>query len=223
MGRLEDVVEFASNAEPRNACLLLLDTSGSMGGAPISELNAGLQLLKDDLIKDSLASKRVEVAIVTFGGSVTLVQDFVTVDKFTPPVLTASGGTPMGEAVLVGLQLIKSRKQTYKDNAIVYYRPWIFLITDGSPTDEIAAAATAVRAEEAMKGVEFFTVAVGAGGLAAMPVLGSLSVKPPVQLSGLKFSELFSWLSGSAKRVSASKPGDQVALPPPGWLAITTG
>jgi hypothetical protein len=35
--------EFADNPEPRCACLLLLDTSGSMGGAPIRELNAGLQ------------------------------------------------------------------------------------------------------------------------------------------------------------------------------------
>jgi uncharacterized protein with von Willebrand factor type A (vWA) domain len=34
--------DFAENPEPRCACLLLLDTSGSMQGAPIRELNAGL-------------------------------------------------------------------------------------------------------------------------------------------------------------------------------------
>ena len=34
-------VEFAENSEPRCPCLLLLDTSGSMRGKPIDELNAG--------------------------------------------------------------------------------------------------------------------------------------------------------------------------------------
>ncbi len=58
---------FADNPEPRCPCLLLLDTSGSMSGAPIAELNAGIQAFKDELIADEIAIKRVEVAVVTFG------------------------------------------------------------------------------------------------------------------------------------------------------------
>lgn len=222
MTMLDDAVVFANNPEPRNACLLLLDTSGSMGGAPISELNDGLRLFRDDLTQDSLASKRVEIAIVTFGGDVNVVQDFVTVDQFSPPQLTAGGSTPMGEALVTGLQMIRSRKQTYKDNGITYFRPWVFLITDGEPTDDLGQAATALQKEEASRGVEFFAVAVGQGGIAAMPALSALSSKPPVALKGLQFKDLFKWLSASSKRVSASKPGDQVALPPPGWAAITS-
>ena len=49
--------EFTENPEPRCACLLLLDTSGSMGGAPIRELNAGLQAFKEELSQDALAMK----------------------------------------------------------------------------------------------------------------------------------------------------------------------
>jgi hypothetical protein len=41
--------EFTENPEPRCACLLLLDTSGSMGGAPIRELNAGLLAFKEEI------------------------------------------------------------------------------------------------------------------------------------------------------------------------------
>lgn len=45
-----DRVEFDdSNPEPRCPCVLLLDTSGSMNGSPISELNKGLQVFKDEL------------------------------------------------------------------------------------------------------------------------------------------------------------------------------
>ena len=59
--------EFADNPEPRCPCLLLLDVSGSMGGQPITELNAGLTTFQNELVSDQLAMKRVEVGIITFG------------------------------------------------------------------------------------------------------------------------------------------------------------
>jgi len=42
LSQLEQV-EFQDNPEPRCPVVLLLDTSGSMAGKPIDELNAGLQ------------------------------------------------------------------------------------------------------------------------------------------------------------------------------------
>lgn len=75
-------IGFAENAEPRCPCVLLLDVSGSMQGQAISQLNAGLQLYKDELASDSLAAKRVEVAIISFGGQVQTVCDFVTAEQF---------------------------------------------------------------------------------------------------------------------------------------------
>src|SRR4030081_1558405 len=98
MSGLEEAVEFAENPEPRCPCILLLDTSGSMKGAPLDALNAGLQTYRNDLGKDPLAARRVEVAVVTFNSEVTVVQDFVTADQFDPPVLNAQGMTHMGSA-----------------------------------------------------------------------------------------------------------------------------
>ena len=67
--RLDEAVEFAENPEARCPCVLLLDTSGSMQGTPIDALNEGLYALKEDLMKNSLASRRVEVAVVTFNSA----------------------------------------------------------------------------------------------------------------------------------------------------------
>ena len=63
-------VEFAENPEPRCPCLLLLDTSGSMEGAPIEALHQGLRAFKNELADDASASRRVEVAVVTFDDTV---------------------------------------------------------------------------------------------------------------------------------------------------------
>ena len=67
---LLDQAEFADNPEPRCPVVLLLDTSGSMQGAPVQELNGGLRAFSDALKSDRLASLRVEVAVVAFGGKV---------------------------------------------------------------------------------------------------------------------------------------------------------
>ncbi|WP_029044423.1 VWA domain-containing protein [Cupriavidus sp. WS] len=208
---------FADNPEPRCPCLLLLDTSASMAGAAIRELNNGVIAFKDELAADTLAMKRVEVAVVTFGPA-QVRNTFQTAPNFIPPHLEATGDTPMGTAIKQGLELLRQRKEEYRSNGISFYRPWVFLITDGAPTDEWQSAAALVREGENSKSFAFFAVAIDG---ANMEVLRQLSVRDPVKLSGLKFRELFQWLSNSMKSVSQSTPGTAVALPAPsGWAVV---
>jgi uncharacterized protein YegL len=211
--------EFAINAEPRCPCLLLLDTSGSMSGDPIAQLNNGLQQFKQELLNDSLATKRVEVAVVTFG-PVQTIADFTTVETFDPPTMSASGDTPMGAAISHGLDLLESRKATYRANGIKLFRPWIFLITDGAPTDGWSHVSELIRNGEQNKSFSFFALAVEGADLAT---LSKISSRDPIKLKGVSFREFFMWLSASLRTVSQSNPGDTVALPdfrPYGWADV---
>jgi uncharacterized protein YegL len=215
---LEQVEFDTSNPEPRCACVLLVDVSGSMSGEPIQQLNEGLVAFQQALNADSLASLRVELAIVSFGSNVTVARDFVTANQFQPPKLSASGSTPMGQAINLGLDMVTQRKSTYQQNGVAYYRPWIFLITDGAPTDEWQSAAQRVKQLEASKGVAFF--AVGVQG-ANMNTLGQIATRTPLQLKGLNFRSMFVWLSQSLTSVSHSQVGQQTPLPAPqGWAEV---
>lgn len=207
--------EFVDNPENRCPVVLLLDTSASMAGDPIAALNRGVEIFKQELKQDTRAALSIEVAIVSFG-PVKLVQDFTTIDQFEPPALVADGFTPIGEAVDFGIDLLESRKQLFKASGIQYYRPWLFLITDGAPTDAWKATAERIHQGERAQKFSFFTVAVDGADLRTLAQLAPAE-RPPLKLDGMDFQSLFLWLSTSMKRVSAGRIGEAIALPPVGW------
>jgi uncharacterized protein YegL len=174
-----------------------------MSGAPIAALNDAVRTFQEELSSDDLAAKRVEIAVVTFG-PVNTVNDFESATTWQAPVLAPQGDTPMGAAIERAVSLVGDRKAEYRANGIKYYRPWIFLITDGAPTDS--------------KSFAFF--AVGVQG-ADTRTLNEIAPRGALALEGLRFRELFMWLSSSLQSVSQSVPGTEVPLAPPsGWASV---
>lgn len=221
----------ADNPDPRIACALLLDISSSMAGEPIDMLNRGFELFCDEIKKNDLARKRAEITVITFGGAARVEIPFTEGRDLQPRRMTASGVTPMGAALNLALDQLARQKQAYKQAGLEYFRPWLFVLTDGAPTDGQAFkdAAAKVRNAEAAKGVSVFGIGVGPS--ADLERLRDLSAtRVPVMLDGLSFGEFFSWLSASLSAASASnafgssdsalaqaESTEQIALPPAGW------
>jgi uncharacterized protein YegL len=217
MANLQDRIEFATNPEQRCPVVLLLDNSYSMSGEPINELNKGIASFRDSILMDEVAALRVEVAIITFGNQEKLVHDFSTAPHFKPNDLKANGNTPMGAAINLALDVLDERKKVYKENGIPYYQPWIMLITDGEPTDDYKRAAQRVRAAASQRKLSFYCVAVKNADLKILTEIAPLET-PPLPLEGLRFKELFKWLSASVRATSRHSIGEQVEIPDfSGW------
>lgn len=214
--------DLIENPTPRCACMLVLDTSLSMNGEPIQELNEGVQQFLQAVKDDDFASNAVELGIITFGDTVREVVALQSVEQLSVPSLVANGNTPMGQAVIRALEVLEARKQSYKQAGVSYYQPWLVLMSDGGPTDAYQMAAARLKQLGNEKKVLMF--AVGIGAKADLTRLSEFCPdnRPPKRLQGLKFAEFFSWLSQSMARVSASTPGMNVTLPPSGgWESIT--
>ncbi|MDQ0153643.1 uncharacterized protein YegL [Moryella indoligenes] len=210
--RLEDLV---NNPTARVPVCLCLDTSGSMGGVPIDELNEGVRLFYEAIREDETALYSAEVSIVTFGGNAKCIVDFASLEvQPNAPTLTADGMTPMGEAVNMGLDLLEQRKDEYKDRGVDYYQPWLVLMTDGAPNGDSAELSRAINRTVDLVNQKKLTVfPIGIGSDADMDVLAQFSPKrPPLKLQGLKFREFFAWLSKSVSKTSQSTPGESVKL-----------
>ncbi|MBV9326652.1 MAG: VWA domain-containing protein [Chloroflexi bacterium] len=137
---LEKIVQFQATPGQRLPCRLLLDTSGSMSGDRIREVNDGIKLVHATLSDpdfDSVARDTVELAIMTFDSQITLIQDFALAKDIADlPTLTAQNQTFLGQALIEALDCTEQRKQFYRQVGSPHFRPLIFLLSDGMPEGE---------------------------------------------------------------------------------------
>lgn len=206
------------NTSQRLPCVLLLDGSGSMSGTPIDELNNGLRILEEELKKDDIASQRVQLLVVRFGDDkqVQVLMDWTDAMSFSAPKISANGNTPMGGAVRLALAKLEEQKERYRAKSIPYNCPWVFVITDGEPTDDWEQAAAACLSAEREGHLTFFGIGVGSANLGT---LSRFSDRAPALLSGLKFKELFVWLGSSVRTASKAKPRSSTQMPnPSSWM-----
>ena len=207
--------ELIENPTTRLPVIFCLDTSSSMSGAPISELNKGVEIFVEAIKQDEIARYSVELSIVTFDSEVNCVVDFANIEHQNVPHVYASGSTSMGEGVLKALELLQKRKNEYSSTGVDYYQPWLVLMSDGYPTDDVSLAIEEVRRLKENKKLTLFPVAIG--DYADMDTLKQFSTLKNNMVLKVKnaayFREFFEWLSQSVSVVSQSIPGERSSLP----------
>lgn len=216
------------NGDPRVACVVLADVSYSMVGAPIEALTEGYALFCQEVSQDPLTRKRAEIGVITFGSQAQVRVPMQEARELEPIGFEANGTTNLASALQLALDMIEQRKAEYKDAGLSYFRPWIMVLTDGMPDllglDE---AVDRLNRLERANGVTVFPI--GVGGYNSEFLARLSTVREPAPLAGLKFKELFLWLSNSLTHVSHSnsygRDDDEVGASekvplatPSGWM-----
>lgn len=199
------------NPAPRIPVVLVLDTSGSMKGEPIKELNSALQKFIKDVSNDEAASTSVELEIIPMTESAEPLVEFSPVWQIHEKQidLTAGHGTYIGKALQRTLEDLNTRVELYQSNGITYYMPWVFMMTDGKPGDKWEEPAN-ILCELADKR-RLFYYGVGIGNKCDFNILKKMlpATPGPLKLQGLHFRELFKWLTASLQSVSRSAVSDE--------------
>lgn len=124
---------------------LLLDTSGSMFGEPIEAVKNGVQVLVSTLRSDPYALETAYLSVITFNSSAQQITPLTELANFQMPNIEASGCTALGEALwvlsdCVKREVVKTTREVKGD-----WKPLVFIMTDGVPTDDIKPGLDAFR------------------------------------------------------------------------------
>ena len=128
----------------RKPHLLVVDTSDPMRPRPadgneyakIAAVNRALESFKTDVQTSYRLEMAVDVSVMTFGGDVTIRNEFVRVTDWEPPTLSVGGEpAPMCEAIIEGAHHLWDYVCRLKDEFIPLRKPHVWLLTDGKPTD----------------------------------------------------------------------------------------
>ena len=205
--------EVPDNPEEKCCLSLVLDTSGSMSGAPINALNTAIQSFESDIEHNELLSARLEVGIVTFDSNVEIVRQPGPIDAGPFPTLTTKGSTKMVDGIREGIQMVEARKQWYKDCGLSHFRPWVVMITDGYPNSDqdVDAIEKEIAQQEGGRHLMFMPIGVKGADFSLLERIANTA--KPAMIDGLKFEAFFDWLSKSMEAVTAANPGDAVDMP----------
>jgi uncharacterized protein YegL len=196
---------------------LLLDTSGSMMGEAIEATKNGLQLLVSNLRTDPYALETAYLSVITFGSEATQIVPLTELTSFQVPNLVASGQTALGKALSLAAQRIDVEVAKTTADAKGDWKPLVFIMTDGVPTDDWRAG---LRDFQAAKPGLVVCCAAGGGETSVLKEISEVVVALDTADSAT-MKAFFKWVSASistsSKKVDSGQEevkgvGD---LPPP--------
>lgn len=196
---------------------ILLDTSGSMRGEPIHSVNVGLQSMLSALRQDPYALESVHLSIITFDLEAKVYLPLTPLDQvqLADIDVPSAGATFMGAALELLAEQVNQQLQKSNDEVKGDWRPLLFVMTDGSPSDVYAYQ----QAIPVIQQLNFASiVACAAGPKAKQEHLLQLTDKVVVldTMDAASFAGFFKWVSASVVLGSSSAGiSGSVSLPPP--------
>lgn len=204
-------------SERRLPVYLVLDVSESMAGPAIEAVDKSVQALVAELKKDPHALETAHMSVITFAREAKQVVPLTDIADFIAPKLSVRTGTSLGKALRLLLESMAHEVVRTSDCQKGDYKPLVYLLTDGHPTDDWRPAVESVRQANSPKIANI--IAVGCGPDADVEILRQISdtVLLIPEASQESLSRFFVWLSASVQSASVAmerRPDIPFDLPP---------
>jgi uncharacterized protein YegL len=186
----------------RRPVYLLLDTSSSMFGAPIQAVQQGVTLIHRELLNNPHAIETVYLSVITFDTTAKQIVPLTSVESFMPPTLKAEGNTALGAAITLLDEALDRELIVNSDGRKGDYRPLVFLLTDGAPTDLWKDAVGKLKSRTTHKVGSL--VALGCGPNVNTETLKEIT-GDVIKMSDVNpdsLAQFFKWVSSSIQRTS---------------------
>lgn len=180
---------------------LLLDTSGSMYGEPIEAVKNGVQMLISTLRSDPYALDTAYLSIITFNSAAQQITPLTELAAIQQPSIDAGGCTALGGALELLAKKVDSEITKTTAEVKGDWRPLVFLMTDGEPTDSLT------KGLEEFKKRKFGMVVACAAGQGANTNTLKQITENVVQLDtadSATIKAFFKWVSASISTSSKS-------------------
>jgi uncharacterized protein YegL len=209
---------FSSQSHVRRLPIyIILDTSRSMLGKPIAAVNESLSMMRNTLIHDPFTVETAFVSIIEYNTEPRQVVPLTDITSFNAPTLQAGGWSALGAALRLLNQCLDQDILLNTDEYKGDYRPQVFLLSDGRPSDAWKMASKALRKRSTISMGSF--IALGCGPKADLETLSQIAdiVLSSAELSPANIVSFFKWVSQSigVASKSATGAGGQIVLPPP--------
>lgn len=140
---------------------VLLDCSESMVGETIGSVNQGLDMLLRQLRTDPHALETAWLSIITFSQDAEQLVPLTELTDVQTPELKVRPGTSLGKALSLLRNCIAGEVKTTTKDRKGDYRPLVFLLTDGQPTDDWRVVKQAVDRLTTPKIANFYAIGCG--------------------------------------------------------------
>lgn len=118
----------------------LVDVSESMVGESLYKLEEGIGAIAKTLRQDPHALETAFLSVIVFAGKVRTMIQLTELGAFYPPELPVGGGTALGAGLSHLMDEIDRTVVTTTMDRKGDWKPIVFLLTDGHPTDDVATA-----------------------------------------------------------------------------------
>ena len=141
----DDPLGATSVSKKSLVIFFMIDTSASMKGTKIGELNTVMEELIPEIRRVGEADTEVKLSVLTFSSDIQwMYPEPVNIEEFEWTRLKASGVTSMGAAFKE--LAAKMSRNGYLNSPSLSFAPVIFLMTDGYPSDDYKAGLAALEA-----------------------------------------------------------------------------